>query len=288
MAADAGSVGNTTEVLAASARSGERDRYLAALLAPAAARTGLLALAAFSAELANVPRLVRREPAMGEIRLQWWRDALDLPADQRTGNPVADAVRAARVAHALPHDLLEHPIEARVSDLLADALADDEALRDYLWKSEGALFALAGCVLAEQPPPMLKVAAATAGHAYGLARLLVHLPGMLSRGRLPLPLTRLEGAAIAPETLLQGRGGDRLAGLLGDLSAEAQASLVASRQHVAQLPRGVRTAFLPLALVESYLRAVKRQRSDPLRQEAGIAPITRVTKIAVAHWLGRI
>jgi 15-cis-phytoene synthase len=288
VAADAGSPGDAAQVLAASARSGEPDRYLAALLAPAPARTGLLALAAFSAELANVPRLVRREPAMGEIRLQWWRDALALPADQRTGNPVADALRAAVFAHALPLDLLHGPIEARTGDLHAEAMADDDALRTYLWKSEGASFALAGRVLLKEPLPALDAAATAAGHAYGLARLLLQLPSSLSRGRVPLPQARLERAGIAPESLLHGHDGEPLAGLLAELRAEARAGLVASRQHVAQLPRELRVAFLPLALVESYLRALERQRGDSLRQEAGIAPITRVTKIAAARWLGRI
>jgi phytoene synthase len=57
---------------------------------------------------------------------------------------------------------------------------------------------------------------------------------------------------------------------------------------VAHLPRSLRVAFLPLALVEPYLRALERQRGNPLRQETGIAPITRLAKIAVGHWLGRI
>jgi phytoene synthase len=57
---------------------------------------------------------------------------------------------------------------------------------------------------------------------------------------------------------------------------------------VAHLSRNLRVAFLPLALVEPYLRALERQRGNPLRQEAGIAPITRLAKIAVGHWLGRI
>lgn len=289
MAPDAGSVtADATQVLAASARSGEPDRYLAALLAPASARTGLLALAAFSAELANVPRLVRREPAMGEIRLQWWRDALELPQGERTGNPVADALRAAMVSHALPRALLHEVMEARASDLRADAMADDAALRSYLWKSEGALFALSGRVLAQGPQPLLDAAAAAAGHACGLARLLLHLPGALSRGRLALPQTRLAAAGIAAEELLRGDGGERIASLLAGLRADARGSLVAGRQHVARLPRNLRVAFLPLALVEPYLRALERQRGNPLRQETGIAPITRLAKIAVGHWLGRI
>jgi phytoene synthase len=290
VAADAASPTSreTVEVLAASARTSEPDRYLAALLAPAPARPGLLALAAFSAEIANVPRLVRREPAMGEIRLQWWRDALELPPAERTGNPVADAVRAAMFTHALPRELLQGPIDAHAGDLRADAIADDGALREYLWKTEGALFALAGRVLVADVGPGLDAAAAASGQAYGLARFLLRLPGALARGRIPLPRTRLAATGVAPDELLRGPGAESLVGLLAALRAEARASLVAARQHVAQLPKGVRPAFLPLALVESYLRALDRQRGNPLRQEAGIAPITRMAKIAIGHWLGRI
>lgn len=290
MAADAASptTKGAIEVLAASARASEPDRYLAALLAPAPAQPGLLALAAFSAEIANVPRLVRREPAMGGIRLQWWRDALELPRAERTGNPVADAVRAAMFAHALPADLLCEPIEARAGDLRADAIADDESLRQYLWKTEGVLFALAGRVLAAVPGPSLDAAATASGQAYGLARLLLRLPGTLARGRVPLPQTRLAATGVAPDELLRGAGAERLEGLFAALRGEARASLVAARQHVAQLPKGMRPAFLPLALVEPYLAALERQRGYPLRQEAGIAPITRIAKIAIGHWLGRI
>jgi phytoene synthase len=274
-------------VLAAAARTSEPDRYLAALLAPAPARPGLLALAAFAAEIGNVPRLVRREPVMGEIRLQWWRDALELPHTERTGNPVADSVRAAMFAHALPRGLLAGPIEARAGDLRDEPIADDDALREYLWKSEGALFALSGRVLAKDAEPSMDAAAAAAGQAYGLARLLQRLPGTLARGRIPLPRARLAGAGVTPDELLRGSGAERLGGLLADLRAEARTHLVAARQHVARLPRGVRAAFLPLALVEPYLRALDRQRADPVRQEAGIAPITRIAKIALGHWSGR-
>src|SRR5581483_4773128 len=91
-----------TDAVLQSARAGEPDRYLAALLAPAAARAHLLALAAFSSELGRVASAVTREPLMGEIRLQWWRDALEPGASgEPTGNPVADAVRTAVTAHDL-------------------------------------------------------------------------------------------------------------------------------------------------------------------------------------------
>src|SRR5262245_42758491 len=100
----------------AAARSGEPDRYLAALLAPGPARPALLALAGFLGELQRVAALVR-EPAMGTIRLSWWREAMEQPAGTRTGNPIADAMREVARVRALPPELIGAPIDARTRAL---------------------------------------------------------------------------------------------------------------------------------------------------------------------------
>jgi phytoene synthase len=277
------------DAVAASARSGEPDRYLAALLAPPAVRADLLALAAFSSELARVPSLVTREAAMGEIRLQWWRDALEAPgAGARTGNPSADAVRATMQRCELPAPLLLDAIDARELDLGRQPMPDDAALATYLWKSEGALFALAAGILGRGASVDAQAAAVAGGHAYGLTRLLLGLPQALSRGRLPLPQSRLDAWNVGTQELLSGVGGSNVAEMLASLCTEARKALATSRKHVADLPRPMRVAFLPLALVETYLRALERPGRDVLRSPAEIAPLTRVWRIAAAHWLGRI
>jgi phytoene synthase len=281
--------GAAGDAVAASARSGEPDRYLAALLAPPTARADLLALAAFSNELARVPSLVTREPAMGEIRLQWWRDALAAPgAGARTGNPIADAVRTAMHRCDLPAALLLDMIDAREADLARQPMPDEAALSTYLWKSEGALFALAAGILRRETGVDVQAAAVAGGHAYGLARLLLGLPQALSHGRLPLPQSRLDASNVSSRELLSGDGGSNVAGLLASLCGEARKALATSRKHVADLPRPMQVAFLPLALVETYLRTLERPGRDALRAPAEIVPLTRVWRIAAAHWLGRI
>jgi phytoene synthase len=291
VADDAGSlpVPADADAIAACARAGEPDRYLAALLAPPPARAGLLALAAFSAETARVPVIVTSEPMIGEIRLQWWRDAL-APSEgaARTGSPVADALRAAVERHGLPRALLLGVIEARSLDLAGAVMADEAGLRGYLWKSEGALFALAARILVGGTGTDVQVAADASGHAYGLTRLLLGLPHTLSRGRLPLPQTCLDAAGVTRAQLLAGESSDPVAKLLADLRADARRGLVTARRHVADLPREMRAAFLPLALVEPYLRALERPGRDLLRGSAEILPLTRVWRLMVAHWLGRI
>lgn len=277
------------DTVIASARAGEPDRYLAALLAPLPARGALLALAAFSAEVSRVPLLALREPTMGEIRLQWWRDQLALRVDEgRTGSPVADALLAAVAEHALPREALLELIEARSRELAGEPPADDAALELQLWRSEGILFALAARTLAgDEVLPAAQAASVAAGQAYGLARLLLTLPLALARGRVPLPLARMEAAGVARETLLAGSGSEATLRLLAGLHGAARARVLEARRHVADLPREYRPAFLPLALVRSYLRAVERRGRDVLRRPAGIAPATRVARILLAHWLGR-
>src|SRR5271156_3271915 len=57
-------------------RRHDRDRFQTALFAPAARREALFALYAFNYEIARVRESVR-EPMLGQIRLQWWREAID-------------------------------------------------------------------------------------------------------------------------------------------------------------------------------------------------------------------
>src|SRR5579872_4002960 len=62
--------------LAASVRAADPDRYFSALFAPAVLRPLLFALYAFNAEVARVAETVR-EPMLGAIRLEWWRETAE-------------------------------------------------------------------------------------------------------------------------------------------------------------------------------------------------------------------
>lgn len=269
------------------AKAGEPDRYLAALLSAPGQQEALLALAALSTELTRIPLRIVHEPAMGEIRLQWWRDALVFPPDLRTGHPVADAVRKAVRRHDLPSDFIEALIDARSLLLHDTASLTGEALSEFLWKTEGVLFALAGRVLGLPASADVHASCVAAGQAYGLARLLLALPAMLATGHVPLAKVQLDAAGLTGEELLAGVVDARIEKLLGDCSAQIRGNLTVAREFVATLPRGLRVAFLPLALVEPYLRTLEGAGAALLRRETRIAPISRVCRIAAAHWFGR-
>jgi phytoene synthase len=272
--------------VAAVARAGEPDRYVAALLAAPRQREALLALAALSAELARIPLRVR-EPAMGEIRLQWWRDALEQPSAARTGNPVADAVRAAALDYAIPGTRFATLIDGHARLLQRGAPFDATDLDQILQETEGIPFALAAHVAGVPASPELESGCHAAGRAYGLARLLLGLPRWLALGEVPLPAAQLEAAGLSADDLLAGVADARIERLLALCSAEVRRSLAVAGQFAAGLPRGRRVAFLPLALVQSYLRALARSGQDLLRRETDIAPLTRVYRTGAAHLTGR-
>ncbi|RYE86059.1 MAG: phytoene/squalene synthase family protein, partial [Hyphomicrobiales bacterium] len=56
-------------------KANDRDRYFATLVLPEPQRAAIQALYAFNIDVATV-RDRAREPAPGEIRLQWWVDAI--------------------------------------------------------------------------------------------------------------------------------------------------------------------------------------------------------------------
>jgi len=283
--AAAGRLEPINAAISASARAGEPDRYLAALLAPEPARSDLLTLAAFAAELARVARAVTREPAMAELRWQWWREALSSAAAS-SGQPIADRLRALIDRRGLARADLMGLIDAHASDLEPLPFASEAALQRYLDDSEGVLFALSAHILGGAAHGSAPAWSPWAGRAYGLARLLFGLKAQLARGRCPMPPARLARLGLGPEALLAGAASER-ARLVADLAREAREDLARARRHATKLPREASIAVLPLALVESYVRASVRAEAGPPQRLPQVAPLTRVLRIAGAHWFGR-
>jgi phytoene synthase len=92
------------------------DRWLASrFIANGAKRADVIALLAFDAELARAPRIAS-DPLIAEIRLTWWREAVDEifegPTHRR--HPVVIALARAIARHGLERERLEAMIEARI------------------------------------------------------------------------------------------------------------------------------------------------------------------------------
>ncbi len=277
----------SVDALAEVARGYEPERYLAATLAPLQKRPALLAIAAYAADLRRIAATAS-QPMLGEIRLQWWRDALDTIAKgNRIGSPLADALGEAIRTFALPVPMLVAMSEARAWDLYDDPMPDAAALAGYLAKTEALPFELALRLL-DVPAGDAGALAMTAGRAYGLTRLAATLSEKLAAGGSPLPVTVLAKFDLTPETSMGAVNASARVALQAHLCSEIERDLQALRPQFTALTRRQRTALLPLAAVPPYLRGIARQRGERLRDNVELAPFTRVWRIALAHVTGRI
>ncbi len=246
-------------------RDGDPDRYWATLFAPADKRPYLSALYAFNFEIARVRESVR-EAMVGEIRLQWWRDALQGEArgDVRA-NPVAAALDDTVVKFRLPRQALVDLIDARVFDLYEDPMPTLNDLEGYCGETSSSLIRLATLILAEGRDPGGSDAAGHAGVAYAIAGLLRAFPWHARGGQVYLPKDILDRHGVVREDIVTGRGGPGLLGALADMRAVARRHLAQARTLKGSVPAAVRPAFQPLALVEPSLRAMERGDYDPFR-----------------------
>jgi 15-cis-phytoene synthase len=252
-------------------RDGERDRYLASLFAPADRRPHLHALYAFDCELSLVPHRVH-EALAGEMRLQWWRDALAGAArGDTTAHPVASALLDTVARCGLPTEPLNALIDARAHELYEEPFATLEASAAYGRQTASTILELAARIL--DPAASVGEVAGLAGTASAFAGLLQTFPQDAARGRIFLPLDVLDRHGVSREALGHGRTSEALLAAFGEIAGKARAQLDdASRAWHAVSP-GARPAFLPLAPVRPLLARLARSR-DPYRP-IGLAPWRR-------------
>ena len=236
-------------------RAADRDRYLAALFAPAECRGALYALYAFDREVARV-REVAREPLPGEVRLQWWTDVLrGERSGEASANPVAHALLATIERHRLAAGRLIDLVEARRFDLYAEPMRAIVDLETYARKTSSVVFALAAQILAGTEA---EAVAEPAGIAYGIAGLTRAFPAHAARRQLYVPLELLDRHGQRISDLFAGRSSAGLNSALAEMRNLARNHLLAVRDGMAALPAAALPAFLPLAVVRPALDRMER------------------------------
>jgi phytoene synthase len=144
-------------------------RSIVLAYAPAHGRDALRALLALDDRLANVLQTTR-EPALGQIRLAWWREALE---KLDSAPPPAEPVLVALADHVLPLGVRGGAMADLVAGwdvLIEEEALDEEALGRFA-AGRGRLFALAGTVLrVGTTDPVL-----AAGQGWALADLARHI-----------------------------------------------------------------------------------------------------------------
>lgn len=149
--------------LDAMVRRADPDRWLSSrFVGDLAARADIVTLYAFDHELARAPR-VASNPLIGEIRLTWWREALDEIYEDRPvrRHPTAQAVAEMSRRRNVPRLLLETLIDARFRELDPSPMSEADLL-DWARDSGGVVAQIAVLILDPQADGNLALAGGTA------------------------------------------------------------------------------------------------------------------------------
>lgn len=221
------------------ARRVDEDRWLASRFAAADVRSRLIAVYALNYELARVADAVTT-PAAGDIRLAWWRDALDeiIGGVIVRAHPVLQALARAHAQTPFKRDALNELIEARMRELDAQpftTLAEREA---YVSGTAGGTARLA--VVAAGGGEATEELAWQAGLAWGYTGLL------------------------RAETAWRARGwpvliGDETKADLAERALNAHQSVRA----LGKIPARLMPALGYVALSPNYVRAAMRGAGSP-------------------------
>ncbi|MEP3687419.1 MAG: squalene/phytoene synthase family protein [Sulfitobacter dubius] len=205
-------------------------RFRAAMAAPLETRMLLFPLYAFNVEVARAP-WVTQEAMIAEMRLQWWRDALE---EIGKGGPVRRHEVTTPLARAIAREdaeLLDELVAARRWDIYKDPFEDAGHFERYIDQTAGHLMWVAARCLGATEEAVVRDAA----YATGIAAWLCAIPNLEEAGRVPL----LNGTAEGVSTLAQG----------------ALDRLKSARANRGQIPKTAWAALLPAAHAGPVLRA---------------------------------
>lgn len=263
-------------------RRADPDRFLASLFAPASKRPLLLALYAFNVEVARVADTVR-EPMMGEIRLEWWRETLE---GARAGKPrphdVARALADLFAATGLPTGQFEAMISTRAFDASSDVFADRAALEAYCDATSGNLMRVAAQILGAPNDALAR----HAGTAYAIAGILRSIPHHAARHKSFLPQSMLDAVGLTKDELFARPDRDKVKAVVAQIAHWAREHLAAAR--ALRAGRTELVAYLPASLVPLFLRRVTRRNFDPMTHAPDVAIHRRQIRLLAAAMRGRL
>lgn len=248
------------------ARERDYERYVCALFAPREKRTALLALTALNAELARIRHQIT-EPITGEIRLTWWRDALEkLEAGEVLRHPVLALLAPLVEEGALEAKTLAAMAEARYPELEPPAHRTMNDLEQARAEVLAPFTTAARAVLGAGEEKRV----ANAALAYDLAGLARNFRADAAKGRCFLPADVLKAEGLNPMSALDPANAETLSRAVAAVMERARglAAGAGGRASAAQLP-----LLLQATLARRHLKTLARAGCNPYRLREKDPPV---------------
>ncbi|KKC39460.1 hypothetical protein WH87_04430 [Devosia epidermidihirudinis] len=261
-------------------RSSDRDRYLATLVLTGPQRDAVTALYAFNADVASIRERVS-DPAPGEIRLQWWNDALEGEGHGSVRlNPLADALLETIERYNIPKGTLQRLLGARRFDLYDDPMPDLETFEGYAGETASTLYQLAAMVLNNGVAVETGDAAGHLGVAHAMIGHLRAFGYVSAQGRIMLPWSIFAANGVVERDIFSGRDSEGVVEALGQISELAAEHLTKAETAIAALPSALKPAFAPVSVLRVEHAAINRHPGGPFRPVADEADWRKIARLA--------
>ena len=268
-------------------RKGDRDRYLSTLVLTGAHRDAVTALYAFNADVASIRERVS-DPAPGEIRLQWWSDALEGEGHGAVRqNPVADALLDTMERYNIPAGTLLRLIGARRFDLYDDPMPDLESFEGYAGETVSTLYQLAAMILNDGETVETGDAAGHLGVAHAMIGHLRSFGYVSSQGRIVLPWSIMAANGVTEDEIFSGRASEALVEALGQISDLAAEHLGKANSAIAALPSRLRPAVAPIAVLDAQLKLYLKRSAGPFAVAPDEPDWGKIARLAWWSWRNR-
>ncbi len=267
---------NDQSLLSKEVKQYDYDRWLTCLFALAEKREHLFALLSFNSEISRVRETVS-EPLLGDIRLQWWRDAL---TGLETGNvkkhPTVEALHKLNREVPLDLALMQGMVDMRAKDLDPAPNTTDGQLIIYADMTAGAVQRLMYRALVGSEDSKSVEAVTLAGRAYGLFGILQAIPFHGRNGLVLIPKQRMAKYGVTENTLLTKEHANTLPSIVEGMT-ELAASELADARRLAKGIKGIgRTAVLVNALGPIALGMFRKHGFAPEKVVGKMGPTRKV------------
>ena len=248
-------------------RRGDKDRFLASLFAPGDKRRYIFAIYAFNLEIARI-RDVVSDALPGEMRLQWWRDALSgCGHGEVSRHPVAAALMETVERCDLSCEPFMELIEARSFDIYDETMLTTTHLEAYARATSSVPMSLAASVLGAGECSWTSSMIRHGGTAYAVTGLLRALPFHASCGQIFLPEDVMARHGVRREDVLAGKASPELDAALGELRGLARQHLDEAGTCIRGICKQAVPAVLPIALVRPYLDRMEKPDFQPFQEK---------------------
>ena len=273
--------------IASETRQHDRDRFLCSLFAPEEKREALYTVLAFNIEIAKTRGMVR-ERLLGEIRLQWWRDNIELIYNNSSGinsdHLVARELERAIKKFKLSRGLFDQLIDARSRDLVDVPFNDEIDLRRYAYETSSTLCKAMMEILCPASDTLSRNeihAAESVGMAWALTGIIRASTSLAQQKRIYIPKTLFEEFGIRNDEFYAQNATDDILRAISYIVDLARIEIAYARNMLqGKIKRRYVAVLLQASLAELYLNQIESLSFNPFSSRIESGRVWRQLKIA--------